>query len=317
MQLQDRTCASIMIVRGKDANLIQAKYAARGERMPVAVVIGADPLHFLVSSTYVGPGVSEYDVIGALRQRPVPVFTSELNGLMLPANAEIILEGYVDLQDLRPEGPLGEYTGYYSSAKEVSGNSLAPTVKVQRILHRQNPIFWASTVGKPVNDCHMIQAINRSAMLWHELETRKIPGINGVHVFPESCGWFWAAISLKQMYAGHVMQVGTTAISHYGLKGVILVDDDIPADDWTKILWALSVRFDPRRSIQIVDRGRSSALDPSYPPDSRLYMSKVIMDACTPFEWSEKPREVFMDPATVQKVLARWKDYGFPEGALK
>jgi 4-hydroxy-3-polyprenylbenzoate decarboxylase len=312
MQLQDRNSVSVMIARGKDAELIYRKYAQRNERMPVAVVIGSDPLHFLVSSTYVGPGVNEYDIIGALRQRPVQVFQSDLTGLLLPAKAEIILEGHLHLDDLRPEGPLGEFTGYYSSAKDITGSSVAPTIRVQRILHRENPIFWASTVGKPINDCHMIQSINRSAMLWHELETRKIPGIKSVYVFPETCGWFWAAISLRQLYPGHANQVGLTAIAHYGLKGVILVDDDIPVDDWNALWWALSVRFDPRRSIQIIDRGRASALDPSLPVENRSHMSKVILDACTPFEWNEKPREVRMDPVVVQRILDRWKEYGLP-----
>lgn len=312
MQLQDRNTVTVMIARGKDAELIFRKYAARSERMPVAVVIGADPLHFLVSSTHVGAGVSEYDVIGALRQRPVEVFESNLTHLRLPARAEIILEGHLDLDDLRSEGPLGEFTGYYSSAKDISGAAMAPTIRIQRVMHRAKPVFWASTIGKPINDCHMIQAINRSAMLWHELETRRIPGIEGVYVLPESCGWFWAVIAVRQAYPGHSSQVGLTAIAHYGLKGVILVDHDIPVDNLARVWWALSVRFDPRRSIQIIDRGRASPLDPSLTRDGRFIMSKVIMDACTPFEWDERPKEVFLDEATLQSVAQRWSDYGLP-----
>lgn len=312
MQLHDKNTVTVMIARGKDAEIIYRKHAARHERMPVAVVIGSDPLHFLVSSTHVGVGVSEYDVIGALRQRPVEVFESDLTGLHLPAKAEIILEGYLDLDDRRPEGPLGEFTGYYSSAKDISGAGMAPTIKVQRVMHRAKPIFWASTIGKPVNDCHMIQAINRSAMLWHELETRGIPGIEGVYVLPESCGWFWAVIAVRQAYPGHSSQVGLTTIAHYGLKGVILVDHDIPVDNMSRVWWALSVRFDPRRSIQVIDRARASPLDPSLTRDNRFIMSKVIMDACTPFEWEEKPKEVFLHEETLQHVARRWADYGLP-----
>lgn len=312
MQLQGRNAVTVMIARGKDAEIIYKKYEARGEKMPVAIVIGCDPLHFLVSSTHVGSQVNEYDVIGALRGRPVEVFESDLTGLRLPARAEIILEGRLDLKDLRQEGPLGEFTGYYSSAKGASGVGMEPTITVERVLHRDDPIFWISTIGKPVNDCHMIQAINRSAMLWHELETRKIPGISGVYVLPESCGWFWAVVSIKQMYPGHSNQVGLTAIAHYGLKGVIVVDSDIPADDLGRVWWALSVRFDPKRSIQIIDRGRASALDPSLDGSSRYIMSKVIMDACVPFEWEIKPREVVLDSETLRRVARRWSEFGLP-----
>jgi 4-hydroxy-3-polyprenylbenzoate decarboxylase len=122
-------------------------------------------------------------------------------------------------------------------------------------------------------------------------------------------------ISLKQLYPGHSNQVGNAAIAtstgHYALKGVIVVDDDIPADDWDRVWWALSTRFDPKRSVQIIDRGRSSPVDPSLPRETRFIMSRVIMDACTPFEWTEKPQEVFMDRDTLRRVSARWKEYGF------
>jgi len=315
MQLQDKNAISVMMLPGKHGALIGKKYAERKQRMPFAAVIGCDPILFLVGSTQTGVGTSEYDLAGALRQRPVPIFVSDLTGLKLPAKAEIIIEGYLDFDDLRKEGPFGEYTGYYSSAKDADGAGLVPTLKVERILHRNNPIFWATTVGKPINDIHMFQSLNRTGSLWHDLDAMKIPGIQQVYVPPESCGWYWAVISVKQMYPGHSNQVGNAAIAtstgHYALKGVIVVDHDIPADDWDRVWWALSIRFDPVRSIQIINRGRSSPIDPSLPPESRLIMSRVIMDACTPFEWKTKPREVFMDRNMLRRVAERWKEYGF------
>lgn len=315
MQTQEKDAVSVMMLPGKHGQLIRAKYEERKQRMPFAAVIGADPILFLVGSTQTGVGISEYDVAGALRQRPVPVFISEVTGLPLPANAEIILEGYLDPDDRRKEGPLGEYTGYYSSARGSDGSALEPTLKVERVLHRDDPIFWSTTVGKPVNDIHMFQSLNRTATLWHDLETMRIPGIQGVYVPPEACGWFWAVISVRQMYPGHSSQVGNAAIStstgHYALKGVIVVDHDINVEDWDRIWWALSTRFDPRRSIQIIDRGRSTPLDPSLLRGSRYIMSRVIIDACTPFEWEEKPQEVFMDNEVLRRVSARWNEYGF------
>lgn len=315
MQTQARDAVSVMMLRGKHGQLIRRKYVERGQRMPFAAVIGGDPALFLMGSIQSGVGVSEYEIAGALRGEPVPVFVSELTGLTLPARAEIILEGYLDSEDLRSEGPLGEYTGYYSSTRSSDGAGMEPTLKVERILHRNDPIFWSTTVGKPVNDIHVFQSLNRSATLWHDLETMKIPGIRAVYVPPEACGWFWAVISVKQMYPGHSSQVANAAIGtstgHYALKGVIVVDEDIDVEDWNQVWWALSTRFDPRRCIQIIDRGRSTPLDPSLPRDSRYIMSRVIMDACTPFEWEDKPVQVFMDRDTLGLVSSRWEEYGF------
>ncbi len=298
------------VVPGKHADMMTKKYQARGEKMPAAVVIGCDPILYLTSTTLVSAETDEYDVAGALRQSPVPVFKSDLTGLTLPAKAEIIIEGYIDYDDKRLEGPLGEFTGYYSATHWPK-----PCFKVERILHRDKPIFWATTVGKPINDTHMLQSLNRTATLWHDLETMKIPGIEGVYVPAESTGWFWVIVSVRTMYPGHANQVGNAVIAtttgHHGTKGVIVVDHDIAADSWKDVMWALSVRFDPKRSAQIIDRGRASPLDPSLPISERWITSRIIMDATVPYEWDEKPQEIFMDRETMETVSERWDEYGF------
>ena len=313
MQILDRDVCGVQIIKGKHADFMFKQYEARGEVMPVAAVIGCDPVLFLVSSTLISAQTDEYDIASTLRQRPVPIFKSDLTGLKLPARAEIILEGYIDPKDLRPEGPFGEYTGYYSG--NANEEWPKPAFKVQRILHRNNPIFWATTVGKPVTDTHMIQSLNRTATLWHDLETMRVPGIEGVYIPPEACGRFWAIVSLRQKYPGHSNHAGNAVIStttgHYGVKGVITVDHDIAADDWARVMWALSTRFDPKRSAQIIDRGRSTPLDPGLPIEAREIVSRVILDACTPFEWTKKPVEIFMDRTVLRKVSDRWNEYGF------
>jgi 4-hydroxy-3-polyprenylbenzoate decarboxylase len=92
---------------------------------------------------------------------------------------------------------------------------------------------------------------------------------------------------------------------------VITVDHDIQADDWDRVMWALSTRFDPKRSAQIIDRGRSTVLDPGLPIDERKITSRILLDACTPYEWEDKPNEIFMDREVLQKVSDRWSEYGF------
>jgi phenylphosphate carboxylase beta subunit len=312
-QVLGKNLLGSQIIKGKHGDMHMKKYQERGELMPAAYVVGCDPVLFLAASTLVSAQVDEYDVAGSLRGRPVPVFKSDLTGLTLPANAEIIAEGFIDPNELMDEGPFGEYTGYYSGNK--GKDYPKPVLRIKRILHRNKPVMWATTVGKPINDIHMIQSLNRTATLWHDLETMKVPGIQSVYIPPEACGRFWVVVSVKQMYPGHSNHVGNAVIAtttgHYGVKGVITVDHDIEADDWDRIWWALATRFDPKRSAQIIDRGRSTPLDPGLPIDARDITSRIILDACTPYEWKDKPNEIFMDRAVLQKVSNRWNEYGF------
>ncbi len=312
-QVLDKDILGSQIIKGKHGDMHMKKYAERGELMPAAYVVGTDPVLFLASSTLVSAQVDEYEVAGSLRGRPVPVFKSELTGLTLPANAEIIAEGFIDPKELMEEGPFGEYTGYYSGNK--GKDYPKPVLRIKRILHRNQPVMWSTTVGKPINDIHMIQSLNRTAALWHDLETMKVPGIQSVYFPPEATGRFWVVVSVKQMYPGHSNHVGAAVIGsttgHYGVKGVIVVDHDIEADDWDRIWWAMATRFDPKRSAQIIDRGRSTPLDPGLPIEARDITSRIILDACTPFEWANKPNEIFMDRTVLQKVSDRWNQYGF------
>jgi phenylphosphate carboxylase beta subunit len=312
-QVLGRDILGSQIIKGKHGDMHMKKYQQRGEPMPAAYVVGTDPVLFLAGSTLVSAQTDEYDIAGSLRGRPVPVFKSELTGLTLPANAEIIAEGFIDPNELMEEGPFGEYTGYYSGNK--GKDYPKPVLRIKRILHRNDPVMWSTTVGKPINDIHMIQSLNRTATLWHDLETMKVPGIQSVYIPPEACGRFWAIVSVKQMYPGHPNHVGDAVIAsttgHYGVKGVIVVDHDIEADDWDRVMWALSTRFDPKRSAQIINRGRSTPLDPGLPIEARNIVSRIILDACTPFEWENKPNEIFMDRAMLQKVSTRWNEYGF------
>ncbi|MCP4297056.1 MAG: phenylphosphate carboxylase subunit beta [Proteobacteria bacterium] len=317
--LDDKTIGA-QIIKGKHADMMMKKYEAMGKKMPAAFVVGCDPLLFLAGSTLVSADRDEYDVVGSIRNEPVEIFKSDLTGLKLPAHAEIIFEGEIDPKNFRDEGPFGEYTGYYSGNK--GKDYPKPALEVKRILQRKDPIFWATTVGKPINDIHMIQSLNRTATLWHDLETMKLPGLKSVYIPASSGGRFWAIVSIKTMYPGHGNHAGDAVLAsttgHYGLKGVIVVDDDIPADDWDRVMWALSVRFDPYRDANISKRGRSTPLDPALHINSREIVSRIVMDATTPYEWGDdKPNEIMMDRDVVNGVLDRWKEFGFEEFGVK
>lgn len=315
MQILDEKSVGIQIIKGKHADFMVKKYQKLGKPMPAAAVIGGSPLGFLTGSTLVSAETSEYEIMGTLQGAPVEVFESELTGLPLPADAEIILEGYVDSNpdNFRHEGPFGEYTGYYSGKK--SDEWPKPWLDVRRVLHRNNPILWSTTVGKPITDTHMVQSLNRTATLWTDLENARVPGIKSVYIPASSTGRFWAIVSVEQKYPGHADHVSAAVMAsttgHYGIKGIIVVDGDIPADDWNKVMWAMSVRYNPAEHTQIINRGRSTPLDPALPIDRRDITGRILIDATIPYEWDRKPSEIMLDEDMEADVRSRWAEYGF------
>jgi len=279
------------------------------QQMPVAAVIGCDPLLFLTGAARMSAFTSEYDFAGSVRGEPIEVVKGETVDLPIPAHAEIVVEGEVDPAKVMAEGPFGEYTGYYSGVGTDDRNF----IKVNCVTYRSDPVFWGTTVGRAVTDSHMTMALTYGATLWQQLTEMKIPGIKAVYCPPEGSGRFLAIISVKQMYPGHADQGGTAAISTemgaYGLTTVIVVDEDIDPWDIPRVLYAMSFRFQPNR-CQIINRGRSTPLDPSLPINARDITGRIIIDATIPYEWKEKPIPIELDPELVKKVQARWKELG-------
>ena len=309
LQVLDEKTLGTQFIKGKHADIMLKAYGALNKPMPVVVVVGADPLMFLMGAARLPAFESEFEFAGAIRGHAIDVVQAETVDLPVPASAEIVVEGEVDPTAMQPEGPFGEYTGYYSGI----GTTPRPFIKVNCVTYRNDPIFMVSTVGRAVTDTHMTMALTYGATLWQGLEAMRIPGIKSVYCPPEGAGRFLAIISVKQMYPGHSAQVGTAAISTemgaYGLKTVIVVDDDIDAWDLPRVLWALSFRFNPSRA-EFIKRGRSTPLDPSLPIDAREITSRIIIDATIPYEWKEKPIPIELDKDIVDRVQSRWGELG-------
>jgi 4-hydroxy-3-polyprenylbenzoate decarboxylase len=308
-QLLDKNHLGTQFIKGKHADIMLKKYQAMGKPMPVACVIGCDPILFILGAARISAFVSEYDVAGAIRGKPVEVIKGETVDLPVPANAEIVVEGEVDADKFMDEGPFGEYTGYYSGV----GTDPRNYIDVKCVTYRNNPIFWGTTVGRAVTDTHMTMALSYGAALWQQLVAMKIPGIKSVYCPPEGSGRFLAIISMKQMYPGHADQVLTAAVSTemgaYGLKTVIAVDEDIDPWDIPRVMYALSFRFQPNR-CQIIKRGRSTPLDPSLPINARDITGRLLLDATIPYDWKEKPMPIQLDPEVVKRVESRWSELG-------
>ena len=310
LQLLDKNTLGTQFIKGKHSDIMLKKYQAMGKPMPVAVVVGCDPLMFLMGAARLSGFESEYDLAGSIRGEPIEVVKCETNDLIVPATSEIVVEGEVDADKFMEEGPFGEYTGYYSGV----GTDPRNYIKVNCVTHRNNPIFMATTVGRAVTDTHMTMALTYGSTLWQQLVAMKIPGIKAIYCPPEGSGRFLAIISMKQMYPGHADQVLTAAISTemgaYGLKTVIVVDEDIDPWDISRVMYALSFRFQPNRS-QVIKRGRSTPLDPSLPINAREITGRLLLDATIPYDWKEKPIPIELDPEVVKKIEARWSELGF------
>jgi phenylphosphate carboxylase beta subunit len=304
-QLLGKDKLGTQFIKGKHADIMLKKYQKKKKPMPVADIVGCDPVLFILGAARISAFVSEYDVAGAIRGEAVEVVKGETVDLPIPAHAEIVVEGEVDADKFMEEGPFGEYTGYYSGV----GTDPRNFIDVKCITHRDNPIMWGTTVGRAVTDTHMTMALSYGAALWQQLVAMKIPGIRSVYCPPEGSGRFLAIISMQQMYPGHADQVLTAAISTemgaYGLKTVIVVDEDIDPWDIPRVMYALSFRFQPNR-CQIIKRGRSTPLDPSLPISARDITGRLLMDATIPYDWKDKPIPIKLDDDMVKRVEARW-----------
>lgn len=306
----DKQELCIYMIKAKDGEIDFRDYQEAGIPMPVAYVSGADPTLFLCGSTLFGLDESEYDVAGALRGKPVEVVKAETSDLLVPAAAEWVVEGEIT-GAVRSEGPFGEYTGHYSG----KGDEPQYYIDVKAITHRDDPILWSTTVGRPTTDTHMVMSVNRTASLWHDLRRMQIPGIKAVYGPPASAGRMLVIISVKQMYHGHSTQVGLAAFAsttgNYGLKTVILVDDDIDPENMDQVMYALSFKYQPEFGTQILKRGRSTPLDPSLPRSDRFMTSRVIIDCTTPYEWdeSERPPKIYLDDDMAAHVKEHWDEY--------
>ena len=299
-------------------------YFARGQPMKVAVVIGAEPVVWLTSFNEVPWGVSEYDFAGGLKGEPIEVIPGPFTGLPIPARAEIVVEGECFPGELQPEGPFGEWAGYYANCglKPVP----EPVVHVKTVLHRDNPILTVSHPAKPPQDVGFPQSVFRSATMWHELEQAGVPGVQGVWMHEVGGGRLFNVVAIRQLYPGHARQAGLlasqTRTGVYVGRYTIVVDEDINPTDLGDVIWAIASRTDPERSIEIIRRCRSSSADPALSPDKKeigrnptdTFTSKAIIDACWPYEWKDRAYPVAqISPELRRSLLQKWGEQLFSE----
>jgi len=310
VMIQDKKTVGFYISPGKHGRIHRQDYRAKGEPMPVCVVVGVDPVTFLMSSSEVPSGMCEYDVAGALRGEAMKCVRGKHTGLPFPAEAEIVLEGYCYPDQVRPEGPFGEWTGFYGSPVHDG-----PCIDVVAIYHRNDPIILGCPPQRPPEEQARYRAVVRSPMLKEQMEKAGVPDVKAVWCHEVGGSRMLTGVSIKQRYAGHATQAGHIAaqcrVGGYAGKYVIVVDDDIDPSDLGDLMWGCVFRSDPATSIDIIKNAWSTPLDPSISPEDKemgnTTNSRAIIDACRPFHWRDQYPKVNMpEPELWEKAKKDW-----------
>ncbi len=306
VMLLDKNRLSFYIAPGRHGRIQREKYFARNEPAPVAISFGHHPLILLMGSLELPYGLSEFDFVGGILGKPMEMIKGPVTGLPFPAYSEIVIEGFASPNDLEKEGPFGEWTGYYASAARVE-----PVIEVKAVYHRNNPILLGTPPLKPPNEHSLFQSILRSVVLEDELKGAGVPEVTGVWCHEVGGSRLLNIISIKQRYPGHARQAAMVATysrcGAYLGRYTIVVDDDIDVTDLNDVMWAVSTRSDPARSIEIIRRSWSGPLDPAIRPEEKGFNSRAIIDACKPYESiGHFPPVVGCSPELKRKTMERW-----------
>jgi UbiD family decarboxylase len=310
VQVIDRNHVALDMVPGKHGRIHYEKHKQAGKRFPVAIVCGGDPLGYLISGIEIPFGMCEWNYIGAILGKPVSVVKGELTGLPFPAASEIVLEGFVEPNDERTEGPFGEFHGYYPGKAGT-----APVVTIERVYFRNEPIIIGSPPAKPPNDYSYSKAVMRSALLTDALAAAGVPDVKAVWAHEIGGARMFNVVSIKQRYAGHARQAGhilsQCGVGAYMSRYSVVVDDDIDPSNLQEVMWAVATRTDPATSIDLIQRGMGSKNDPmfvAYKYDAPL-SSKAVIDACRPWEHlAEFPAVAEASKELQEKTRSKWKD---------
>jgi len=252
----------------------QRRAEAKGQPLPCAIALGLHPLVSMGSLAYPPPEVGKFEVVGGLFGEPLEIAPCATLDLHVPAHAEIVIEGEILPGVREPEGPFGEFTGYFSR------RSTEHVFIAKALGLRERP--WFQSIGSGRAGDHITTlGLVREAEIWNAL-VRAIPGVTGVHVPLSGTSSFTAYVALKQSRPGegkHVIPI-VLGVDHY-LKLVVVVDDDIDIFDESDVLWAVATRMQADRDLVVIGGSLGALLDPS--ADERGVSAKLGIDATRPF----------------------------------
>ncbi|MDR0718705.1 MAG: menaquinone biosynthesis decarboxylase [Treponema sp.] len=307
MQIYDKRTAGMHWHIHKDGAHFFQKYRERGERMPVAVALGCDPAVIYATTAPLPEGIWEILFAGFLRGKGAEICKATLSDLMVPADAEFVLEGYVDPAESRLEGPFGDHTGFYSLPDEY------PVFHLQRITRRKNPVYPATIVGiPPKEDCWMAKATER---LFLPLLRQLCPEIIDMAMPFEGVFHNCVIVSIQKRFPGQARKVmnflwGMGQMMY--TKCIIIVDEEVNPHNSSEVAWRAFNNVDGRRDLALND-GPLDALDHSSPLPR--WGTRIGIDATRkgPDEGHNRPwpSPLVMDQDIAEQVSRRWKEYGF------
>ena len=277
-----------------------------GKPYPVAIALGADPATTLGAVTPVPDTLSEYAFAGLLRGEKTQVVKCMGSDLQVPASAEYILEGFLH-GDEAEEGPFGDHTGYYNEVETF------PVFTIDRITHRENPIYHSTYTGRPPDEPAILGAALNEVFV--PILKKQFPEIVDFYLPPEGCSYRMAVVSMKKQYPGHakrvMMGVWSFLRQFMYTKFVIVTDDDVDVRNWEDVIWAMTTRMDPVRDTVMIENTPIDYLDFASPVSG--LGSKMGMDATnkmpgeTSREWGEP---IVMDETIKQRVDELWSELG-------
>lgn len=277
-----------------------AKCVHKGIRPQGALILGVDPVLAYAGQTQVSDATDDWHIAGGLRGASVELVRCKTIDLEVPATAEVVIEYEVDVEHKVMEGPLGEYTGYYTPA------SLKPTARITAITHRKKPYFQGLLTGQPVTENHILKQIPFEASLWKTLKAQ-FPTVDQIAVPPSGGVSFYVVIAIRPRFAGEARQAILAALSsNIRPKWVIAVEPDINVHDPAEVEWAMSFRVRPKHDVFVLGEMPAGPADPAVGDTVAMRAprsSAVGIDATRPFG------EKFADVADVPG----WQDYRVPE----
>jgi UbiD family decarboxylase len=278
-----------------------------GEPLPFAIAIGVEPGVFLGAVAPVPAGVDELAIAGALRGSPVELVACRTIPVDVPATAEIVLECELLPGELLEEGPFGEFTGYYATAKPRQ------VIKVRAVTYRDGAMHQGVYIGRPPNESIQVSLAMNEATIMDQVS---LPGLRAVHMTEGGSGYFQAIASIDKPFEGYGKMMGLAILGAWagrGIKTLIVVDADVDPFDPVEVDWALASRVQPHRDVEILKGMVGPGLDPSISEHEKVSgssrTSKMIIDA-TRYDAATYPRTVAPEPDVYERVLAEWQKYG-------
>jgi 4-hydroxy-3-polyprenylbenzoate decarboxylase len=320
VSIYDQKTCTIFIEHTKHGDRIRQKYWERGEKCPVMVSVGQEPvlMAFAGPSIYMCPeGVSEFEIAGCIHKEPYPVVKGEFTGLPMPADGEIAIEGFIPSprEALVPEGPFGEWTGYYAHGRRPE-----TIIEVKAIYHRRDPIICGQPPMRPIGGYYNPNfGGDDTAEAELKVKQAGVPGVKRVYFLGRPN---FKVVAIKQMYREHVDDIIRVLVpggdQYSGHHIWVFVDDDIDVTNTAEVLWAIAGRCAPEIGVKVIPGTAVWQLDPRIPPEDRSNPDEggrkryaahnLVINACRPYDWiGDFPPVCVNSQDLRRRIEQKWK----------